>query len=135
MSPLLSHAADAVFPVGSLAVMCQLQDQPSEDHTRALMARLDDFLDAGRTTVFVDMARLSVEPPGLRLALARWGVERKSRLRSLHVRVPSATSHYRMTVTRIVLGEWLVSHLHPECFLEQLSRFFGDAEEGAMTPC
>lgn len=73
MSPLLSHAADAVFPVGSLAVMCQLQDQPSEDHTRALMARLDDFLDAGRTTVFVDMARLSVEPPGLRLALARWG--------------------------------------------------------------
>lgn len=124
-----------VFPVGSRAVMCEIPVEPSDDLTRELMSRLEDFLEAGRTTVFVDLAKLTDEPSGLRLALARWGMEHRDRLLSMHVRVPTAASHYRMSVTGLVLGRWLVSHFDPQGFHEELSHFYVDAEEGAVAPC
>lgn len=123
-----------MVPIGTQAVMCDLKESPTGDQIEAFMARLDAFLDEGRTNIFIDLGNVSPEPERLRLALARWGTERKNRLRSLHVRVPSAACHYRMSITRIVLGEWLISHLDPYDFHEQLSHFFSDPDEGAIAP-
>ncbi|MEX1366749.1 MAG: hypothetical protein AB1Z98_26725 [Nannocystaceae bacterium] len=121
-----------VVPVGARAVSCHLDEDIGDDGIGALIERLEDALERGRDTIFIDMSRATNEPAGVRIALAQWGKRHSSRLARLHVLAGSPSSHVRMTITSIVLGPWLVSHLEHRSFADALAAACIDPEEGSI---